>query len=78
VRLGKVFADSPAAVAGMRTGDVLKSIDGKSVSSLRELQGILAEREPGDEVELTFSHRGENRTRKLKLARLADVVPNQE
>ena len=78
VRLGKVFADSPAAVAGMRTGDVLKAIDGKSVSSLRELQGILAEREPGDEVELTFSHRGEPRTRKLKLARLADVVPNQQ
>lgn len=78
VRLAEVFPDSPAAAAGMKTGDVLKTIDGKRVRSLRELQGILSEREPGDEVKLTFSRRGEDRTRTLKLARLADVMGEQK
>jgi PDZ domain-containing secreted protein len=62
----------------MKTGDVLKTIDGKRVRSLRELQGILSEREPGDEVKLTFSRRGEDRTRTLKLARLADVLGEEK
>lgn len=78
VKLGKVFDDSPAALIGMKTGDILKTIDGEKIGSLRKLQRILAEKEPGDQITLTFSHRGEDRTRKLKLARLADVVPNQE
>ena len=78
VQLAEVYPDSPAEVAGLRRGDVVVSIDGREVRSLRELQGILSAREPGDEVELVFTRDGEPRTRSLKLARLADVMPEQE
>lgn len=78
VQLAEVYPDSPAEVAGLRKGDVVVSIDGMQVQSLRELQGILSSREPGDEVELTFTRNGEKRKCSLKLARLADVMPEQE
>ncbi|MDG2488253.1 MAG: trypsin-like peptidase domain-containing protein [Roseibacillus sp.] len=78
VRLGEVYPDSPADVAGIRQGDIVVSIDGKPVESLRGLQGILSGYEPGNEVELTFNREGESRTCSIKLARLADVMPEQK
>ncbi|MCH2062799.1 MAG: S1C family serine protease [Roseibacillus sp.] len=78
VQLAEVYPDSPADVAGMRRGDVVVSIDGQQVRSLRELQGILSGHEPGNEVELAFTRRGESMTSKVKLARLADVMPEQK
>lgn len=73
MRVDKIFKDSPAEVAGLKKGDLIMSIDGEAVRTLRHLYAILAAREPGDEVEVTFVRRGEERTRKVKLARLADV-----
>ena len=75
VQLAEVHPDSPAEMAGMRRGDVVVSIDGQQVKSLRELQGILSRHEPGNEVELAFTRRAESMSCKLKLARLADVMP---
>ena len=78
VRLGEVYPDSPADVAGMRQDDVVVSIDGQPVQSLRGLQGILSEYEPGNEVELIFTREGQRKTCMVKLARLADVMPEEE
>lgn len=78
VKLAEVYRDSPAEVAGMKRGDILVSVDGSKVGTLRELQGILADRKPGDQVELTFRRRTETRKTTLKLARLADVMPEQK
>ncbi|MBJ07303.1 MAG: hypothetical protein CMO40_09350 [Verrucomicrobiaceae bacterium] len=78
VQLAEVYPDSPADVAGMKKGDVVVSIDGREVRSLRELQGILSSSEPGDEVEVTYERDGETKVRSLKLARLADVMPEQD
>jgi serine protease Do len=78
VRLGEVYPDSPADVAGMRRGDIVVSIDGKLVESLRELQGILSGYEPGNEVKLNFNREGERKTCTIKLARLGDVMPEQK
>ena len=78
VRLGEVYPDSPADVAGMRRDDIVVSIDGQPVKSLRGLQGILSEYEPGNEVELTFNREGQSKTCMVKLARLADVMPEEK
>jgi len=47
-----VAPGSPAAAAGVRTGDVIHSLDGNEVRDGGELLQILAKRQPGDEVKL--------------------------
>lgn len=47
-----VVPGSPAAAAGVRTGDVVRSLDGSAVRDGRELLQILAKRQPGDQVKL--------------------------
>jgi S1-C subfamily serine protease len=48
-----VAEDSPASAAGLREGDVIAALDGEPVLGPGSLVEIVAEREPGDEVELT-------------------------
>jgi serine protease Do len=47
-----VVQGSPAAAAGVRTGDVIRSLDGSGVSDGAELLQMLAKRRPGDQVKL--------------------------
>lgn len=76
--IGEVFPDSPAAVAGLKPGDVVRRVDDQPVGSLRALQGVLAKRSPGDRVLLSYSRDGEEVVSTLKLARLADVLGDDE
>ncbi len=46
--------------------------------NLRNLQRILAGRQPGDEVRLDYTREGREQTTTLKLARLADVLGEDE
>lgn len=73
VLVGEVRPDSPAARAGMRIGDVVRSLDGQQVRSFKGLLKILGEHQPGDEVEVTFLRNNRKLTRTIKLARLGDV-----
>lgn len=43
---------SPAALAGLRDGDVIVSVNGEAVTSNKSLPGIIAEYRPGDTVSL--------------------------
>ena len=47
-----VVPGSPAAAAGVRTGDVIRSLDGSEVSEGGELLQMLAKRQAGDQVKL--------------------------
>ena len=49
-----VVEGGPAAAAGLRPGDLLKSIDGEALASPEDLLGALRGRDPGDEVEVEF------------------------
>jgi S1-C subfamily serine protease len=54
VLVNQVMPKSPAETAGLKTGDLILSIDGKPVKEPRELQRIIAEAEVGKSMELTF------------------------
>ena len=41
-RVDSVLPDSPAAEAGFKPGDVIKSIDGAKISSFSDLQRIVS------------------------------------
>jgi serine protease Do len=52
VPVQKVEPNSPAAAAGVRVGDVIRSVDGERVREGADLQQVLVKRETGDKVKL--------------------------
>ena len=48
----EVEEDSPAEKAGLKTGDVIKKIDGESVSNPEDAQEIISDYEEDDKIEL--------------------------
>jgi S1-C subfamily serine protease len=58
----KVFSGTPAADAGIQAGDVIVSIDGKSVASAAELGGIVRQYRPGNQVDIVLDRNGKTVT----------------
>lgn len=49
--VSKVFADSHAARAGIRVGDIVRKVDGKTVETLVDIYEQLAGKNPGEQVQ---------------------------
>ena len=47
-------ADSPAAAAGLKSGDTILSVNGKDVAGPRELAAMIADMDPGAKVKVTY------------------------
>ena len=58
----QVEADSPAAKAGLKTGDVIIALDGKPVNDAGELQVEVGQRQPGTTIKLEVIRDGKNMT----------------
>lgn len=54
VRLGQVVEGGPAARAGLRAGDVLRTFDGEGVTTAAELLTLIQRRSAGEQVEVTI------------------------
>lgn len=63
----RVAPGSPAAEAGLRRGNILLAVDGEAVNTVPELMAALAEKQAGDEVELTYLHGDDENTVTLTL-----------
>jgi putative serine protease PepD len=66
-RLVEVVSGSPAAEAGLRQGDVVTGVAGSEIGSADDLREAVAERKPGDSLDLTVERDGETRTVTVKL-----------
>jgi len=60
---------SPAEKAGLKTGDVIVSFAGKTITGLYDLSFVLKEKKPGDEVEVVVVRGSETITFKAQLGR---------
>ena len=63
--VGRVIKDSPASAAGLKRGDVITAVDGKTIQSSDSLIDLIAEREPGDEITLEVYRAGDEQAREI-------------
>jgi putative serine protease PepD len=68
VRVGNVKKGSPAAVAGLKAGDVIKSFDGQKILGPDDLIGAVNAKQPGDTVTITYTRNGATKTAHVTLA----------
>jgi serine protease Do len=73
-------ANSPAAKAGIESGDVITSVDGNSVSDARDLARRIGTMAPGTSVKLALLHQGQEKTVTVTLGTLPNekAAANQE
>ncbi|HTU85146.1 MAG TPA: trypsin-like peptidase domain-containing protein [Solirubrobacteraceae bacterium] len=62
-----VVAGSPAASAGLRAGDIIRSIDGSPATSTDQLMALTLTKRPGDRVELKYERDGAEATATITL-----------
>ena len=67
IYIAKVIDDGAAADAGLKEGDVITHIDGQKVTQFGELQGILAQKRPGDKINITYLRKKAKKTATLTL-----------
>lgn len=65
---------APASEAGVRSGDVIVSVDGQGVRSSRELSRVISQRTPGTTVNLGIIRNGEE----IDVAVTLDRLPEDE
>ena len=69
-----VSADSPAAKAGIRPGDVVQSVDGKDVATPHALAGMVADVKPGQTAEVQLVRDGQQKTVSVTVG----TLPNEQ
>jgi serine protease Do len=65
--VAQVEPDSSALKAGIQSGDVIKSVDGKTVDTVRDLTRTIGAAEPGSTVKISLMRDGKDMTVQAKL-----------
>lgn len=69
VLVTQVFPGDPADQAGIKTQDIILSVNGQSVDSARELSKAIAELSVGEEAEIRINRRGDVKTIEVEIAK---------
>jgi len=70
-----VYPGSPASKAGLRVGDVIRTIGGRNIRNLRVLNAAIAEYKPGQSIKIRITRGKESLLRNLILGRRGDFTP---
>lgn len=68
VTIANVVAGSPAEQAGLKVGDTITAVDGKSLKSGDDLVAEIANRKPGSKAKLTFVRNGKQQETTVTIA----------
>lgn len=68
--VGDVFSQSPAAKAGLKRGDIIRTYNGITVKDPTHLRMLVAETPPGSETALTIRREGEMVTVSISIAEM--------
>ncbi len=72
--VAQVEPNSSAAKAGVQSGDIIKTVDGKDIGTIRDLTRTIAAVEPGTTVKLGLVRDGKDMTVSAKLGDYAKAV----
>jgi S1-C subfamily serine protease len=81
VYVDSLLANSAAEEAGIKSGDVITAVDGKTVKSSSDLLAAVGARRPGDKVAVVLSRKGQTREVTVVLKNRAgntDIVKKSE
>ena len=67
IYIGEVVEGGAAQAGGLQKEDVIISIDGQKIRKFGELQGIMAQKRPGDKVKVTYLRNKKEHTTTLTL-----------
>jgi len=70
-----VFPSTPAAEAGIKTGDRFIEVDGKAFTDAAALQQLVSSLDPAKKVNLKFLRDGNEQTASVSLAKLTADIP---
>jgi Do/DeqQ family serine protease len=70
ILVNQVMPKSPAEAAGLKTGDLILSVDGKPVKDPRELQRIIGDAEIGKSIEFTILRDKARQTVKVQVGEM--------
>jgi serine protease Do len=70
LKIKAVTPESPAASAGLKSGDIILKVDDEELSSRRDLTSIIQEYQAGDSIDLSVLRDGKEQTIKIKLEEL--------
>lgn len=82
--ISNVSADTPAAGAGLKAGDVITGVDEQPVEELRDLPRMIAGHKPGETVTLSVLRNGDSESVTVELGKLptqqqvAEAAPEQD
>ncbi|MCD4775978.1 MAG: Do family serine endopeptidase [Candidatus Aegiribacteria sp.] len=60
ILVSQVLSDTPASASGIRRGDVILTIDGKGFRTVTEFRNMVAEADPGSQIEVGIFRDGRN------------------
>jgi serine protease Do len=69
--------DGPAAGSGLAPGDVVVSVDGRTVADIRHFARIVGEFAPDTDIELVVSRKGKSNKVRVKLGKFPGAAPTQ-
>src|SRR5213596_3830565 len=68
--VGEVAPNTPSQKAGMKTGDVITTVNGKKISDARELRLIIGSMAPGSKAQMEVNREGQTKTFDVELAEM--------
>ncbi len=71
-----IESDTPAEKAGLKDGDVIVAMDGKSIKNGEGLAEAIGEHKPGDDVKVTYYRGKEKKTVNVTLAQKIEEAPS--
>jgi serine protease Do len=76
--VGEVTPQSPSEKAGMKTGDVITSVNGKKIGDARELRLMIGSMPPGTKIQIEVNREGQSKIINVELAEMPAGAAEQD